>query len=113
MRRGRTHAAQRRPWNIASNMTANELSETPRNLGAMRVRALAVGAQAVGAVAIGAITIGALALGVIAIGRLVIGRAKIKRLEIDELVVGRLRVTDSVEVPDSRPRRSRAKPAGR
>jgi hypothetical protein len=38
---------------------------------------------------------------------LVIGRVKIKRLEIDELIVNHLRVTDSIEVPKTRPGRSR------
>jgi hypothetical protein len=57
-------------------MTATELSDTSRGLGAVRVRALAVGALSVGALAVGAIAVGALALGAVAIGRLVIGRAR-------------------------------------
>jgi hypothetical protein len=94
-------------------MTANELSETPRELAAMRVRALAMGTQAVGALAIGAVAIGVLEGGVFVFGLLLFGGDKNTRLEIDDLVVGRLRVTDSIEVPDSRRRASRAKPAGR
>jgi len=73
---------------------ANKSMPTP-------VRASRAGAWAVGAVAAGALAMGALAIGALAIGRLVIGRARIRRIEIDELVVGRLRVTDSVETPSS------------
>ena len=59
----------------------------------------ASGAQALGALALGALAIGALAIGALAIGRLAIGRARIRRLEIDELVVGKLRVTEELQVP--------------
>jgi len=65
------------------------------------VRASTTGARALGAVAAGALAIGAFAIGALAIGRLVIGRARVRRLQIDELVVGRLRVTDSLETPSS------------
>jgi hypothetical protein len=61
----------------------------------------ATGAQALGAIAMGALAIGALALGALAIGRLVIGRARVHRLEIDDLVVGRLRITESLETPNA------------
>ncbi len=57
------------------------------------------GAQALGALALGALAVGALAVGALAIGRLAIGRARIRRVEIDELVVGKLRVTDELQVP--------------
>ena len=77
------------------------LSERLKDFEPVRIRALAIGAQTAGALALGAVAIGTIALGVVAIGRLVIGRAKIRRLEIDELVVRRIRVTDSLETPDS------------
>ena len=57
------------------------------------------GGRAVGAFALGAVAVGALAIGAVAIGRLAIGRARIRRMEIDELVVGRLRVTDEMQLP--------------
>jgi hypothetical protein len=65
----------------------------------LKVRALSVAAQSVGALALGALAIGAVAIGAIAIGRLAIGRARIRRLEIDELVVGKLHVTDDLQMP--------------
>ncbi len=51
-------------------MNAAELSETSRDLGAVRVRALAVEALSVGALAVGAIAVGALALGAVAFARI-------------------------------------------
>jgi len=73
----------------------------------------AIGAQSVGALAVGAMALGALAFGVIAIGRLAIGRARIRRLEIDELIVGRLRVTDALDLPAEQPRDTRCDGLGK
>src|SRR5262249_10488362 len=64
-------------------------------------RTSAMIAAAVGAVAVGAFAIGVLAIGRLKIRRLAIERAKIKRLEIDELAVKRLRVSDSLSVPEN------------
>jgi hypothetical protein len=87
-------------------MRGDDLTEMIKDLAPMRIRALAIGAQSVGAVALGAMAIGTLAIGVVAIGRLVVGRAKIRCLEIDELVVRRLRITDSLDTPDTPTRTS-------
>jgi hypothetical protein len=65
------------------------------------VHAPASAAPAIGALALGAVAIGALAVGALAIGRLAIGRARIRRVEIDELVVGKLRVTEELQIPPS------------
>jgi len=78
------------------------LNSSSNDLMPIHVRAPTTGARKVGALAVGALAIGALAIGVLAIGRLVIGRARIRRLEIDELVVGRRRVTDTLETPNTR-----------
>lgn len=66
------------------------------------VRSAKTDARTVGVLAAGALAIGALAIGAFAIGRLVIGRARIRRLDIDKLVVGRLHVTDSVEMSSTK-----------
>ena len=80
----------------------NEAPSSRRPFGrdeSMGVPARATGATALGALALGAIAIGALVIGAVAIGRLAIGRARIRRVEIDELVVGKLRVTEELQVP--------------
>jgi hypothetical protein len=64
--------------------------------------ARAVGPRVPGALALAAIAVGALAIGALAIGRLAIGRARIRRVEIDELVVGKLRVTEELQLPPPR-----------
>lgn len=68
-----------------------------------KIPAIRAVSQAVGALAVGAVAIGALAVGALAIGRLAIGRARIRQPEIDELVVRRLRVTEKLQVPPTRP----------
>ena len=84
---------------IKRQPSVSQLESASNDLVSTRVQARTAGAQGLAALAVGALAIGALAVGALAIGRLVIGRARIRRLRIDELVVGKLRVTDSVETP--------------
>lgn len=69
-------------------------------IGAQTIGSRTVGGTALGALAVGALAVGALAIGALAIGRLKIGRARIARLEVDEFVVGNLRVTGQLDLPD-------------
>ena len=88
-----------RPVEHKSNVS--QIESMSNDLAPSNVHIPKVGARAVGALAVGTLAIGALAIGAVAIGRLVIGRARIRRLEIDELVVGRLHVTDTLEMPST------------
>lgn len=87
--------------NIFSRKEGEKLSQhiSPGDKESRVLPASAGGARVMGALAVGAVAIGAMAIGALAIGKLAIGRARIRRVEIDELVVGKLRVTEELQMP--------------
>ena len=65
-------------------------------------REVAMIGAAFGAVAVGAFVIGALSIRRQSVGKVLIEEAEFKKLKIRDLCVGRLTVTDSLQLPDKK-----------